>query len=51
VNATFRSYPGLQQDKAEFLLQSRARTIEQIRLIYALCRFAEMAADQGANKE
>ena len=29
------------------LLESRARTIEQMRLINALCRFAEMAGDQG----
>ena len=27
------------------LLESRARTIEQMRLINALCRFAEMAGD------
>jgi hypothetical protein len=30
------------------LLESRARTIEQMRLINALCRFAEMAEGQGA---
>ena len=29
------------------LLESRARTIEQMRLINALCRFAEMAEGQG----
>jgi AAA domain len=29
------------------LLESRARTIEQMRLINALCRFAEMAAEQA----
>jgi len=29
------------------LLESRARTIEQMRLINALCRFAEMAGEQG----
>jgi hypothetical protein len=29
------------------LLESRARTIEQIRLINALCRFAEMAEEQA----
>ncbi len=28
------------------LLESRARTIEQMRLINALCRFAEMAGEQ-----
>jgi hypothetical protein len=28
------------------LLESHARTIEQMRLINALCRFAEMATDQ-----
>jgi len=30
------------------LLESRARTIEQMRLINALCRFAEMAGEQGS---
>ena len=30
------------------LLESRARTIEQMRLINALCRFAEMAGGQGS---
>ena len=29
------------------LLESRARTIEQMRLINALCRFAEMAGAQA----
>ena len=29
------------------LLESRARTIEQMRLINALCRFAEMAGEQA----
>ena len=29
------------------LLESRARTIEQMRLINALCRFAEMAGEPG----
>jgi hypothetical protein len=29
------------------LLESRARTIEQMRLINALCRFAEMAEEQS----
>ena len=28
------------------LLESRARTIDQMRLINALCRFAEMAGEQ-----
>jgi hypothetical protein len=31
------------------LLESRARTIEQMRLINALCRFAEMAGEQAAS--
>jgi hypothetical protein len=31
------------------LLESRARTIEQMRLINALCRFAELAAEQTAS--
>jgi len=30
------------------LPESRARTIEQMRLINALCRFAEMAGEQGS---
>jgi len=29
------------------LLESHARTVEQMRLINALCRFAEMAGDQS----
>jgi len=29
------------------LLESRARTIDQMRLINALCRFAEMAEEQA----
>jgi hypothetical protein len=29
------------------LLESRARTIEQMRLITALCRFAEVAEEQA----
>ena len=29
------------------LLESRAKTIEQMRLINALCRFAEMAGESG----
>jgi hypothetical protein len=29
------------------LLESRARTVEQMRLINALCRFVEMADGQG----
>jgi uncharacterized protein len=29
------------------LLESRARTIQQMRLINALCRFAEMAEEQA----
>jgi uncharacterized protein len=33
------------------LLESRARTIEQMRLINALCRFAEMAEGQAASAE
>jgi hypothetical protein len=31
------------------LLESRARTIEQMRLINALCRFAEMAGEQAGS--
>jgi len=31
------------------LLESRARTIEQMRLINALCRFAEMAGEQATS--
>jgi hypothetical protein len=30
------------------LLESRAHTIEQMRLIKALCRFAEMAEEQAS---
>src|SRR5206468_5802861 len=33
------------------LLESRARTIEQMRLINALCRFAEMAGEQTGSRE
>src|SRR5437899_2495850 len=33
------------------LLESRARTIEQMRLINALCRFAEMAGEQTLSRE
>jgi hypothetical protein len=32
------------------LLESRARTIEQMRLINARCRFAEMAEGQASLK-
>ena len=31
------------------LLESRARTIEQMRLINSLCRFAEMAGEQATS--
>ena len=32
------------------LLESRARTIEQMRLVNALCRFAEMATEQAGDR-
>jgi hypothetical protein len=38
--------PGLHRRQPR-LLESRARTIEQMRLINALCRFAEMAEEQA----
>jgi len=41
-----RDVPGLHRRQPR-LLESRARTIEQMRLINALCRFAEMAEGQA----